>query len=99
MASKYTSEVLSDKDVQKMVVEQKKISMPFLTKYEKARLLGLRIKQLTSGALPLIDTKGFTNFVEIAEEEMRQKKTPLIIKRRMPNNKFEYWKIDELIQL
>jgi len=99
MDSDYTSEVLSDKDVQKMVVEQKKISMPFLTKYEKARLLGLRIKQLTSGALPLIDTTGFSNYIEIAEEELKQKKTPLIIKRRMPNNKFEYWKINELIQI
>jgi DNA-directed RNA polymerase I, II, and III subunit RPABC2 len=99
MSSNYSSEILSDKDIRKLIVEQKKISMPFLTKYEKARLLGLRIKQLTSGSLPLIDTTGFTNFIDIAEEELKQKKTPLIIKRRMPNDKYEYWKINELIQL
>ena len=99
MSSNYSSEILSDKDIKKLLSEQKKISMPFLTKYEKARLLGIRIKQLTSGSLPLIDTTGFTNFIDIAEEELKQKKTPLIIKRRMPNNKYEYWRISDLIQL
>ena len=99
MNENYSSEVLSEKEIQNICLESKKISIPFLTKFEKARLLGLRIQQLTSGALPMIDISGFTSYVDIAEEELKQKKTPFIIKRRMPNNKFEYWKIYELIQL
>lgn len=90
--------ILTEKDVLKQMNENKKVSIPILSKFEKARILGMRIQQLTDGALPLIDTKGLTNYIEIAEEELRQKKTPYIIKRRLANNKYEFWSIDELIQ-
>ena len=94
-----SSKILSNKDVLKISNEGRKVSKPFLTKYEEARLIGLRCQQLTCGALPLIDTTGMTSYLEIAEEELRQKKSPFIVKRRMPNGKFEYWKIEDLIQL
>jgi DNA-directed RNA polymerase I, II, and III subunit RPABC2 len=90
--------ILTEKDVLKQMNEGRKVSIPILSKFEKARILGMRIQQLTDGALPLIDTKGFTSYIEIAEEELRQKKTPYIIKRRLANNKYEFWSIDELIQ-
>lgn len=97
--SEKSSFILSDKEVDKKWSESKRISMPFLTKYEKAKIIGLRTQQLVSNALPMINTKGLKNNLEIALEELRQKKTPFIIKRVMPNNKCEYWKIDELIQI
>ena len=89
----------SDKEMEKIINDEKKITMPFLSKYEKARVIGLRTQQLASGSKPLINTKGLNSNLEIAEEELKQKKIPFIIKRRLPNNKFEHWNINSLIQL
>jgi DNA-directed RNA polymerase I, II, and III subunit RPABC2 len=33
----------------------------------------------------------------IAHEELNQKKIPFIIKRRLPDGTFEYWRIIDLI--
>ncbi|KAK8882358.1 DNA-directed RNA polymerases I, II, and III subunit RPABC2 [Tritrichomonas musculus] len=62
----------------------------YLTKYEKARVLGIRAMQIAQGA-PVqadIDTN-LTDPLLIAEEELRKKKTPLIIRRPLPNGKYE----------
>lgn len=68
-----------------------------LTKYEKAKVLSDRTEQLSSGAVSLINKK-LTNTLEIAEEELEQNKIPFIIKRLI-NNNYEYWKLEDLIKL
>jgi DNA-directed RNA polymerases I, II, and III subunit RPABC2 len=73
----------------------KKKTVPFLNKFEKARLLGVRIQQLSAGAEPKINISGFTNIVDIVEEELKQRKIPLIIKRNLPNGTSEEWKLEE----
>ena len=73
----------------------KKKTVPFLNKFEKARLLGLRIQQLSAGAQPKINTDGFTSIHEIVEEELIQRKIPLMIKRNLPNGESEEWKLEE----
>ena len=75
----------------------KNISDPILTKYEYAKILGMRAQQLATGTEPLIEvTDDLDNVVLIAKEELRQRKTPFIIKREIGINKFEYWKIEDL---
>ena len=75
----------------------KNISYPILTKYEYAKILGMRAQQLAMGTEPLIEvTEDLDNVILIAEEELRQRKTPFIIKREIGINKFEYWKIEDL---
>ena len=73
----------------------KKKTVPFLNKFEKARLLGVRIQQLSAGAEPKINISGFTNIIDIVEEELKQRKIPLIIKRNLPNGSSEEWKLEE----
>lgn len=73
----------------------KKKTVPFLNKFEKARLLGLRIQQLSAGAQPKINTSGLTSIYEIVEEELIQRKIPLMIKRNLPNGESEEWKLEE----
>lgn len=90
---------ISDKEVLDKIDNQKRISLPFLTKYEKARIIGLRTQQLLGGSQALVDTRGLKSFLEIAEKELKEKKIPFIIKRNLPNNKFEYWRINELINI
>lgn len=66
-----------------------------LTKFEKAKVLGIRSEQLSKGANPLIDFEGLTSVEEIAKLELHQKKTPFILKRKVAD-KYEYWKIEDL---
>jgi len=66
-------------------------TLPKITKYERALIIGKRAKQIEDGANPNIKVKPGQGAIEIAEEELRQRVIPLIIKR--PNgNTFEYWK-------
>ena len=64
---------------------------PRITKYEKSLLIGKRATQLEAGASPNIKTNIGQSVISIAEEELRQRKIPLIIKRPIGNT-FEYWK-------
>ena len=62
-----------------------------LTKYEKARIIGVRATQIAEGAEPLIDVKNLIDSVDIATEEFNQKKIPLTVIRTIPysNEKIE----------
>jgi DNA-directed RNA polymerase I, II, and III subunit RPABC2 len=72
-------------------------SAPEMTKYEMALVIGKRATQIANGAIPLIDVPARMYKVdEIAEEELRQKKTPFIIRRDLGNSKYEYWKVKDM---
>jgi len=70
---------------------------PFLTKYEKAKILGQRAKQINNGSIPFIKIQD--NIMDgsvIALMELKQKAIPLIIKRPLPNGGCEYWRVSDL---
>ncbi len=72
-------------------------TIPFLTKFEKSRILGQRAKQLDSGAQSFVSIdKGVIDGYVIALKELEQKVIPFIIKRPLPNGGFEYWKVSDL---
>ena len=72
-------------------------SIPFVTKYEKARIIGERTRQLNSGAIPFIDVEpDIIDGYLIAVEEFNKKKIPFIVKRPLPSGKCEYWKLTDL---
>jgi DNA-directed RNA polymerase I, II, and III subunit RPABC2 len=73
-----------------------RITTRFLTKYEKARVLGTRALQLSMNAPPMVAVEGETDPLEIAYKELREKKIPFIIRRYLPDGSFEDWKLDEL---
>lgn len=74
-----------------------KKTIPCMTKYEKALLIGTRAQELNNGALPTVNVGGLKSTVSIAEKELRERKLPMIIRRHLPDGSFEDWKIDELI--
>jgi DNA-directed RNA polymerase I, II, and III subunit RPABC2 len=80
-----------------VIVDGMHKTMPFLTKYEKTRILGQRAKQLNQGAQPLIpfDKKIIDGYL-IAQLEMQQKALPFIIRRPLPGGKSEYWRLADL---
>ncbi len=74
-----------------------KKTIPVLTNFERARIIGLRMQQLSVGAKPCVDTRGLRSIEEIAYAELNQRKMPLIIKRPLPNGTYEYWKMEEFL--
>jgi DNA-directed RNA polymerase subunit K/omega len=85
------------KDEYGIVIDPLHRTVPFLTKYEKARVLGQRSKQIETGAKPFIEVP--PNVIDgyvIAEMELKQKKIPFIIKRPLPGGAFEYWNLRDL---
>ena len=79
------------------IIDPLHTSMPFLTKYEKARIIGSRAEQLDRGAIPFVRIdENIINGRTIAMMEFEQKKVPFIIARPMPNKGVEYWKMQDL---
>jgi DNA-directed RNA polymerase subunit K/omega len=75
-------------------------TIPFLTKYEKSRILGERANQINSGGKPFIEIE--SNVIDgylIALQELKQRKIPFIIKRPLSNGGCEYWKVKDLEML
>lgn len=82
---------------QGIIVDDLHKTNPYLTKYEKTKILGLRAKQLNAGAIPFVDIPekvidGYT----IAELELKERKIPFIIRRPLPCNASEYWYLNDL---
>ena len=80
------------------IVDPNHKMLPFLTKYERARILGIRIKQLNHGCRSTIPTSSLDTRA-IAYEEYRQKKIPFIVRRPLPHGKSEYWHFGDLEQI
>ena len=99
--NEYKSSLISIEEFNTFYKEYKKEikTSKILNKYEKTKILSERAEQLYEGAIPLIpNADKYNNVLEIAEEELKEKKIPFIIKR-MVNNKFEYIKIEDLVIL
>ena len=57
-----------------------------LTRFEVARILGARALQISLGAPILVDVKKEKfDAIEVAEEEFKQVKVPMTIKRTLPS--------------
>lgn len=70
---------------------------PYMTKYERARVLGTRALQISMNAPVLVDLEGETDPLQIAMKELSQRKIPLVIRRYLPDGSYEDWGCDELI--
>ena len=79
------------------IIHDKRITLPYLTKYEKARILGARALQLSMGAPILVDLEGETDSLEIAFRELRKRVIPIVIRRYLPCGKYEDWELNELV--
>jgi DNA-directed RNA polymerase subunit K/omega len=85
------------RDANGLIVDPLHRTFPFITKYEKARVLGERAKQLNSGAKALVEVEPTViDGYLIALKEYEAKKIPFIIKRPLPNGGCEYWRFRDL---
>ncbi|XP_043462096.1 DNA-directed RNA polymerases I, II, and III subunit RPABC2 [Leptopilina heterotoma] len=79
------------------VETSKRITTKYMTKYERARVLGTRALQIAMCAPVMVELEGETDPLQIAMKELKQRKIPIIIRRFLPDNSYEDWGIDELI--
>jgi DNA-directed RNA polymerase I, II, and III subunit RPABC2 len=80
-----------------IIIDDLHKTIPYLTKYEKARILGQRAKQINSGHHTFVKVP--ENVIDgyiIAEMELKLKRIPFIIRRPLPNGGSEYWKVQDL---
>ena len=82
----------------KKIPNDQRTTTPYMTKYEKARILGTRALQISMNAPVLVDLEGETDPLQIAIKELREKKIPLVVRRYMPDGYYEDWTCEELLQ-
>ncbi len=72
-------------------------TIPILTRYEKAKILGVRAKQINNGSNIFVEVnKNIIDGHLIAKMELEQKKLPFIIRRPLPSGGSEYWRVSDL---
>jgi DNA-directed RNA polymerase I, II, and III subunit RPABC2 len=86
------SEIINDNSYNK---KKEKLTNPYITKYEKARILGVRATQISMNSPVMVNTDGMTDPLKIAIKEFQEKKIPLIIRRYLPSGEYEDWKLSE----
>jgi DNA-directed RNA polymerase I, II, and III subunit RPABC2 len=70
----------------------------YLTKYERARVLGTRALQISLGAPVLVEVPAdVTDPLALAMRELKEGKIPIIIRRYLPDGSYEDWSVDELM--
>jgi DNA-directed RNA polymerase subunit K/omega len=85
------------RDVNGIIIDPLHKTLPFITRYEKARILGERAKQINAGAKPMVEIE--PNVIDgylIAMKEFESKAIPFIIQRPLPNGGVEMWKFADL---
>ncbi|BBG99476.1 RNA polymerase Rpb6 [Prunus dulcis] len=83
--------VEADDKEEQAPVERPRRTSKFMTKYERARILGTRAVQISMNAPVMVELQGETDPLEIAMKELRERKVPFTIRR------YEDWGVDELI--
>lgn len=82
---------------ERAIAKDDRTTTPYMTKYERARILGTRALQISMNAPVFVDLEGETDPLKIAMKELAEKKIPLVIRRYLPDGSFEDWSVEELI--
>ena len=86
------------RNTQGNVVDKLHTTIPILTKFEKAKIIGIRTNQLNNGSHPLFDVDETVYIAndKIAEIELGRRLLPFIVVRPIPNGKREFWNVSDL---
>mmetsp|Transcript_9731 Transcript_9731/g.23942 ORF Transcript_9731/g.23942 Transcript_9731/m.23942 type:complete len:108 (+) Transcript_9731:722-1045(+) len=84
-----------EKSKSKKIPDHLRTTTRYLTKYERARVLGTRALQISLGAPILVSANGETDPLKIAMMELKEKKIPIIIRRFLPSGMYEDWAIND----
>ncbi|KWU41615.1 RNA polymerase Rpb6 [Rhodotorula sp. JG-1b] len=76
---------------------EERVTTPYMTKYERARILGTRALQISMNAPVLVPLEGESDPLQIAQKELAAKKIPLVVRRFLPDGSYEDWLVSELL--
>ena len=89
--------IISNNELYLKIESTKKKLHPYLTNFEKIKILAVRAEQIENNCPVLIDVpSNITSSREIAELEFKQKKIPFIV-RRCIGTEHEDWKLSEFL--
>ncbi|SCV70549.1 BQ2448_3311 [Microbotryum intermedium] len=77
---------------------EERVTTPYMTKYEKARVLGTRALQISMNAPVLVPLEGESDPLMIAMKELAANKIPLVVRRFLPDGSYEDWLCSELLE-
>jgi DNA-directed RNA polymerase I, II, and III subunit RPABC2 len=73
-----------------------RVTTPYLTKYERGRILGTRALQISDNAPIMVPLDGETDPYTIAYKELVQRVIPFCVRRYLPDGSYEDWALTEL---
>ena len=77
-----------------------KVTKPYISKFERIKIICIRSQQLANGANPTIVVPKHIKRVEtIAEMEYKEKRIPFLIRRYRPDNTYEDWRLTDFINI
>lgn len=79
-----------------IVAPEKRITSDRMSLFECTRILGDRSRHIDNGARPYIDISNYTSSLEIAYNELIQRRTPMSVVRHVGNNRVEIWRVREM---
>jgi DNA-directed RNA polymerase I, II, and III subunit RPABC2 len=91
------SDIITEQVEEKEVPQKDRKTTKYLTKFERARVLGTRALQISMNAPVMVDIQGETDPLQIANKELLAGKIPIIIRRYLPDKSYEDWKVNELL--
>ena len=90
--------IVSNSETYIKYTNKSRVTSPFITKFEKTRVLGTRATQIEGGAKTLLSKDKVRNIrlaTDIAELEYEEKLIPFIIRRYLPDGQYEDWKLTD----
>ena len=88
--------IVSNDEIYIKMNNKERVTSPYLSKFEKTKILGMRATQIEGGAKTLLTKdkiKDFRHSIKIAELEFKNNLIPFIIRRYLPNGNYEDWKL------
>ena len=74
-----------------VVKEEDRITSDVLSKYEMVELISIRATQISKGDHPFVEVNGLRDPISMAKKELYENRCPLLVKRHIGNNMYEYW--------
>lgn len=89
------NDINEKEEVEKNIMEKK--TSNYMTIYEKAKLIGVRAKQLEQNAPPMYDIGDEVDPVKIASKEFEMRRLPLNLERKREDGIVETWDPNTMI--
>ena len=83
-----------------LVPDENHRSKPWLTQYERTKILGFRTNQIAQGAKPyILVPKHIVEASDIAKLELKERRLPFLVARIMPDGSYEFWRLSDMMIL